>query len=554
MSSGASQPWWEADPERLELELAELNKISPVSNRRIEDGRLQLEISLVFGSATLPVTVQFRQGHPFLPPVLRAEPGVIERHQNPNNGDFCVVDNEEHWWRPFYTAATLVEELKRLLKASASGEVGEGELAMPEPLTGYLPDHDDYVALVHDGMLPIDLTEDGGEFVLSEYRPHGYVVKSIDGVEAATVTLSTDLSERLDVQRSGKPHRGTWKAVDPPPGPADLSSMLEDAVRELEEIAAPIRKRIGRGRRNPVGTHLWTARTFLEEGPHRGELRRAWVFYLVVLDCNGQLGPAAIVTTQALSEAARAERLRELGGLRDAAFLLVGAGALGAPVAGELVKAGSIELDIIDSGRYDLNNAVRHVLPFSRAREPKAPEVAAWAESLNPFAAVRGHQFSVGREDSDKLARLIAAADVVVDATGLHAVTRLLHHQCAAHGKPLVSGGLSPGGYGGRIFHLHGSRPCLDCFLDSDIPLPLTAPADDEMATPYGCSHPAASCAGFDVTELAANIARTAIRAAGATEYPALNFDWAVVNFRPGAERWSQGALAPLPDCKWCSR
>ena len=73
------------------------------------------------------------------------------------------------------------------------------------------------------------------------------------------------------------------------------------------------------------------------------------------------------------------------------------------------------------------------------------------------------------------------------------------------------------------------------------------------MSTPYGCSHPAASCAGFDVTELAANLARTAVRAAATTDYPALDFDWAIINFRPGAVRWTQGMLKPLPGC-WCTR
>ena len=92
--------------------------------------------------------------------------------------------------------------------------------------------------------------------------------------------------------------------------------MLEEALRELDELAAPFHKKRGRGRRNPTGTQLWTARTFLEEGPRRGERRRAWVFYQAVLDRQAKLDSAALVTTQALSEAARAERLRELGGLR----------------------------------------------------------------------------------------------------------------------------------------------------------------------------------------------------------------------------------------------
>jgi molybdopterin/thiamine biosynthesis adenylyltransferase len=553
VSSGASRPWWERDPERLEQELAYLAEITTVIDRRNEDGCLVLEISLSFGSKQLPVTVCFRPGHPYFPPVLAAEPGTIQRHQNPNNGHFCLIDNEEHAWRPTYMAAMLVEVLQNLLEASAAGTVAEGELAMPEPLTGYLPETTS-VALVHGAMLGTDLATSKGEFVVSNFRPNAYVVTSIDGVEAAAIRLPKVLADRLDLQRSLS-ERGVWSSIDPPPSPTDLADLNDGAMRELDEKAGPMRKQAGRGRRNPMGTRLWTGRTFLEEGPKRGELRRAWVLYLGVLDRKGSLDSFDIVTTQALGEAARAERLQELGGLRDAAFLLVGAGALGAPIAGELAKAGSIDLDIIDPGNYDLNNSVRHVLPFSSVGEPKAPQVATWAASFNPFATVRGHQFGVGRENIEELSRLIEATDVVVDATGLHVVTRYLHAECTARGKPFITSALSLGGYGGRILRLCGERPCFDCFLnDGAIPEPRAASRDEEMLTPYGCSHPAASCAGFDVTELAANVARTAIRATGATEYPALDFDWAVINFRPGAQRWSHGTLATSPNCEWCSR
>lgn len=556
MSSGGSPPtWWEVDPERLELERAHLAEIAPITEQRIdEDGCLNLDIALPSGSGSLPVTVRFRPGHPFLPPVLSAEPGTIERHQNPNDGHFCLVDNEEHWWRPSHRAADLLTELVRLLEASAANTVAEGELAMPEPLTGYLANQADYVALVHEPLLVTELATNGGEFVLREYRPHGYLVESIDGVDAAAIALPPALLERFDPERQGRTHRGRWKAIDPPPAPTDLPAILEEALRELGELAEPFRKKRGRGRRNPIGAQLWTARTFLEEGPRRGDRRRAWVFYQAVLDRQAKLDSAALVTTQALSEAARAERLRELGGLGETAFLIVGAGALGAPVAGELSRAGAGDIDLIDPDRYDLNNSVRHPLPIQLAGEPKSAGVAAWASSLNPFASVREHQFAVGREDPERLARLIAAADVVLDATGLHVVTRLLHQQCAAHETPLISAALSPGGYGGRIIRLTGASPCFDCFLDSpEVPRPLEDPPEDEMSTPYGCSHPAASCAGFDVTELSANLARTAVRAVAATGYPALDFDWAVVNFRPGAERWAQGDLKPLPSCG-CTR
>ena len=552
MSSGVNSPWWERDPERLESELAQIAEITPVLDRREDDGSLVLEICLPFRADQVPVTVTFRPGHPFLPPILAAPPGTVERHQSPNDGHFCLMDNEDHEWKPSWMAATLVEELQRLFLAFEEGTVHEGELAIPEPVSGYVPESS-IVVLVHGQMLGDRLISADGEFVLSEYRPERFVVDSITGVRPTSESLPEDLSRRVHGQQSGRQQSGRWSLVDPPPRPSDLNRLMEAAVQELAEVAEPKRRRAGRGRRNPAGTELWTARTFMEEGPRRGELRRTWIFYRVILDREGSLGSLDIVGTQALSEAKRGDRLKELSGLRDSAFLLVGAGALGAPVAGELAKSGSVELDIVDPGHYDVNNSVRHVLPFSFAGAPKATSVAAWAEGFNPYSNCRGHQFGVGRSDPDQLARLVAGANVVIDATGLHVVTRYLHEVCAAHGKPLVSGALSLGGFGGRVVRINGRSPCFDCFLaDAAIPMPLESSREDEMHTPYGCSHPAASCSGFDVSELAANIARTAVRASELTEYPALDFDWAVVNFRPGADRWTQGKLVAGGDCQWC--
>jgi molybdopterin/thiamine biosynthesis adenylyltransferase len=180
--------------------------------------------------------------------------------------------------------------------------------------------------------------------------------------------------------------------------------------------------------------------------------------------------------------------------------------------------------------------------------------MVALAERLNPFSRVHAHRQSFGHTPTGAALadELVDAADVVLDTTGFHSVTRLLHRRCAPEGTLLVSAALSVGGYGGRIVALRGARPCFDCFLnDGRIPVPALGEAPNRV--PYGCSHAAASCAGFDVLELVANVARTAIRLVPGIAYPPLDFDWAVLNFRSGFDRWTQGELLAQADCPMCA-
>jgi molybdopterin/thiamine biosynthesis adenylyltransferase len=551
--SGGEQTWWELDPERLELEVRHLAEIGPVERLPDEENKLVLELTLE-PAESVPVKVRFPRDFPLLPPEILGPLGTTERHQNPISGRFCITDDQPHWWTPDKKAALLVQEVLKLLEASQAGTVGDLEAAMPEPITGYIGQSEKTV-VVFGAMLDRSLHSTEGLFDVLPFRCDGFTIDGIDGIGSEPLRTPDRVCKALHVQRGhGRGGRHTWRALDQVPGPGDLIGLCSDAFDELRSLAKKHQQRSGRGRRNKTGVQLWTARTFLEEGPRRGEQRRAWVFFLVILKKDGSVDEEHVVPSQAFSQPTRELRVPELAALKNCWALVVGAGALGAPTIGELAKAGVGHIDIVDPDRFDLNNSVRHVLPVRAAGELKASAVATWAADQNPFSTIEGHDLAVGGGASSSIRDLVDTADVVIDATGIHYVTRLLHPQCATSDIPLVSAGLSLGGYGGRVVVLRGPKPCIDCFLsDESIPRPMEE-VPDEGVTPYGCSHPAASCAGFDAMELAANVARTAVRATSATHYPPLDFDWAVINFRPPEKRWEQGSLEPLSDCPWCAR
>ena len=219
----------------------------------------------------------------------------------------------------------------------------------------------------------------------------------------------------------------------------------------------------------------------------------------------------------------------------------------------ELAKAGVGHIDIFDADFYDPGNAVRHILPVTMAGRQKALQVARFCRELNPFCVARGWSGSLGHRagDSDEIMALFEDADLVVEATGSHAITRLCRRRASRAGLPVVTAALSVGGYGGRVVVLEPRGPCWDCFLmhqdDEVIPRPPEGPRSEDA--PFGCSHPAASCAGFDVTSVAAVASRMAVQAMRRTKYPELDNNWTVLSFRPGRAPVEAGKLTPHSEC-----
>jgi molybdopterin/thiamine biosynthesis adenylyltransferase len=255
--------------------------------------------------------------------------------------------------------------------------------------------------------------------------------------------------------------------------------------------------------------------------------------------------------TQALTPVERRLRLPELAGLGLVKVVLLGVGSLGSKVAIEMAKAGVGELVLIDPDRYDVNNAVRHELPTWLAGTHKTIGMALSCQHINPFCKVEweSRKIGVGQLSAVKFLRRLDGAHLVIETTGSRSVTRVAERYCRIAGVPLVTASLTRGSRGGDMV-LVRSETCFDCFLlaqeNGEIPKPEQG--EQPLVLPVGCADPAFSGTGFDSSTLASDVARFAIRATGHTDYPALDHDWAVLNF-VSEPRWQQGRLEPDPAC-----
>ena len=146
--------------------------------------------------------------------------------------------------------------------------------------------------------------------------------------------------------------------------------------------------------------------------------------------------------------------------LRDASVLVVGAGALGSPVAMYLTGAGVGRLGIVDADAVELSNLHRQLLHFTPdLGVPKAHSAAAKLSFLNPGVAVEPYQV---RLEAANAAALVEGSDLVVDCSDSFATRYAVNAACCAAGVPLVEGGVT--GTSGLVMAIRpGESACYRC-------------------------------------------------------------------------------------------
>lgn len=151
---------------------------------------------------------------------------------------------------------------------------------------------------------------------------------------------------------------------------------------------------------------------------------------------------------------------RAQGALRRASVLVVGAGALGSPVALYLAGAGVGRLGILDGDEVELSNLHRQILHFTPdVGAPKVHSAAMKLEFLNPEVLVDQYHVTL---DADNAAGLIAGFDLVVDASDSFATRYAVNAACCDARTALVEGGVT--GFSGLVMSIRPhATACYRC-------------------------------------------------------------------------------------------
>jgi molybdopterin/thiamine biosynthesis adenylyltransferase len=151
--------------------------------------------------------------------------------------------------------------------------------------------------------------------------------------------------------------------------------------------------------------------------------------------------------------------------------LVVGAGALGSPVATYLVGAGVGRVGVLDSDDVEVSNLHRQHLHFTPDEGvAKALSAAAKLRFLNPEVIVEPYQ---ARLEDDNALALVAEQDLVVDCSDSFATRYAVNAACCRAGVPLVEGGAL--GFSGLVMVIRpGETACYRCAFPAPPPDPAS--------------------------------------------------------------------------------
>ena len=172
--------------------------------------------------------------------------------------------------------------------------------------------------------------------------------------------------------------------------------------------------------------------------------------------------------------------------LRDASVLVIGAGALGSPVALYLAGAGVGRLGIADDDAVELSNLHRQLLHFTPdIGVAKVESAATKLRFLNPEIVVEPYQVRV---DATNARGLIEGQDLVIDCSDSFETRYAVNKACCEAQIDLVEGGVV--GWNGLVMTvIPGRTACYRCAFP-------TQPQDAQSCAEAGVLGPAAGVIG----------------------------------------------------------
>ena len=178
---------------------------------------------------------------------------------------------------------------------------------------------------------------------------------------------------------------------------------------------------------------------------------------------------SATAASSCSTEWGEAEQLR----LRDASVLVVGAGALGSPVAHVPRRRRRRPARASSTATTSSSRTSTASTCTSRpdVGAPKAHSAAAKLRLLNPEVEVEPYQVHLDETNAEGL---VAGHDLVVDCSDSFATRYAVNAACCAAGIPLVEGGVV--GWNGLVLAIRpGESACYRCVFPQE-PAPGTTP------------------------------------------------------------------------------
>jgi molybdopterin/thiamine biosynthesis adenylyltransferase len=248
-------------------------------------------------------------------------------------------------------------------------------------------------------------------------------------------------------------------------------------------------------------------------------------------------------------------RIPRLAELSQKTVTVIGTGAIGAPIALDLARAGIGTLRLLEHDHIEAATTVRWPLGIAAAGCNKAEALGDHIATNWPYTHVEGARMRVGaaqlagKDELEVLDALLAGSHLLLDATAELSVQRALADVARELGMPYLSVSAADGAWGGVVAALKpDSEACWYCIqwamADGTIEPP---PADTATVQPVGCASPTFTGANFDLTPVAAMATRMAVMTLIGETYGEGAWDVAVLALRDAEGRPLPGSWTTYP-------
>jgi molybdopterin/thiamine biosynthesis adenylyltransferase len=496
-------------------------------------------------------------------------PGLpIDRHKGPDNS-LCLdhaVDGAAH---PM-CGAEAVQRAQELWKLTIEDPAGlqAAEAPAPDPRIGFY-DYEPGSAVI---MADIDVDGiDGGYLRVGASSSHplrGSVIGLGTGPQFETAIAVPATNTVLS---GSVPVAGLWRRLPQRPGGADAATVTawitanhRDLLDQAQAIALAERQR----RRQQLPALVGFV--FPDEIT-QGVYGDVWMIYTLEHD-----GTARLCRTYPIGEQERWTRQPQLEPLAGRSVAVLGNGALGAPFATHLARAGTGSFLLVDPDIITPGNRVRHDSDLGDLGWPKVTALRRRILRINPYAqvgiaairygaAISG-DISVEQPMHDEITTALGNQDLIVNATAHIATGYYLSTIADDARRPILHVMVSSGAWSGRILlQHHGHSGCLECLAhhqanpNADSPADLDWTEDPDLPTVAdgGCAQSTFTGPGFDIAETAAAAARLAVQTLlDGDGYPRCDHDMITLRWREGDRGVPLATYQRLPrhpDCTSCS-
>lgn len=590
MNDAASPPipiWEQLYPGRFKAEIDALRAagtIPEVDSEKLAQGQLSLHFdwTLTNGKrihlvADYPDAFPHCRPHVFLQSGLDPAP---KRHLDPIGGNICLLGRDSRQWKPSYTLANLLSLQLEDALTEGGDEDTQGEPS--EFWWNGLGLSESYVLI--DSSFQFHDFRSGR--LLLRYIADDVPDESLDGqkqrgprIRAYVAQIQADDGTSLGTANGPLPNalqsanRSAWipwirtekEFLPSPPIGAQIRDLLK-THRHLKQHRTQIRCT----KKLVVEPYCVISPSELSFG-HYGD---GWAFPVVYgtpkeLDRKNinQRGPKkAQVGTLPVYRAGLTDityRASTSRHLRSKHILLVGCGAIGAPLAIELARNGVASLQLVDHDAIKPGNTVRWPLGTSSWGRAKVDCLRDFITLEYPSTDVHGYQHAIGGHtsplrpgDDAILSDATNHVDLIIDASTNHGVTTYLHRWAERKGLPMISFFATPSIEGGVVAAFSPGGACPNClewaWETGDIEPPKGWQNEERLIQPPGCSELTFDGASYELTELSLQATRLAVAMLDSSyEGTSVVHTLSLIDSTGGrcAPRWLSSALDKHRDC-----